>query len=293
MSGEAELLRTSIISDILAHKDVVVKSQQMDEEELSLDEKRAFLEEFIAQKKPSIVLTRFGKFMKVEHLVYFQSRTEDDPDERYYVDHYYQQLEKTMQPKPATVRNRRFGALQELLDKKDDYFSEQEMMRREPGLYEQLVGQYMTQQEKQMRDRCENLTFLSALLKGIEMEHLREHTEKRSLEGPKEPSDSDDPLSDDEDDGPPPPASLWGEFDDAPQKPVEKKRTPQKKVSDPEKDEMKREFIEIMYQKFLSGQDGEYDYSKVDNNADYDDLEMETQDEQDRYFDKDSGEDEQ
>lgn len=276
-----EDLKCRIIRGILADPDVVVKSQQIGEPEMTLDEKRAFLEEFIEEKKPSIFLAKFNKHLQPEWIPYFESRVNGDPDERYCVNYYTEQLQKILAPKPASVRNRRFGALQELLDKKDEYFSELEMMRREPELYEQLVGQYMTGPEKQMRDRCENPTFLSALLKGIEMEHLREHTEKRAIE-----EKHSDLSESDDDEGPAPSSSLWGEFDDAPKRQVVEKRTSPKNVSDAEKDEMKREFIEIMYQKFLSGQDTEYDYSNVDNNGDYDDLEMETQDQQDKYFDE-------
>lgn len=280
-------LKSRIVSEILSNEDVVVKSQQIDDPEMTLEEKRTYLLDFIEEKKPSVVLSKFAKFLHhPEYLGYFRSRTNGDPDEEYCVDYHMQQLQKTITPKASTIRNRRFGALQSFLDKKDDYFSEQEMMKREPGLYEQLVGRYMTEQEKQMRDRCENPTFLGALLKGIEMEHLREHTE-RAIAAPSNDSDAEDSGDEEQ----PPSSSLWGEFDDAPKKPVARNRSPQKRVSDAEKEEMKREFIEAMYQKFLCGEDKEYDYTSVDNNAEYDDLEMETQDEQDKYFDESDEED--
>lgn len=278
-------LKADIINEILRNPDIEVKSQQIDEPEMTLEQKRTFLESYIEEKKASVFLSRFGSFLKPEHLVYFQSRHNDDPDERYCIDYYIQQVQKNISPRPAIIRNRRFGALQKMLDTKNDHFSEQEMMKREPNLYEQLVGQYMTEQEKQMRDRCDNPTFLGALLKGIEMEHLREHTERAAITGPssaeEEPSDAD--SSGDEEVAS---SSLWGEFDDAPQRPVvDRKRSPKKRASESERDEMKREFIEVMYQKFMNGQDKEFDYSAVDNNTEYDDLEMETQDEQDKYFD--------
>lgn len=281
-------LKTEIINEILNAKDIEVKSQQIDEPELTLDEKRTYLEAYIDEKKASVFLSRFGKILKPEHLDYFQSRHNDDPDEKYCIEYHLQQLQvNTAVPKASIVRNRRFGALQKLLDKKDEHFSELEMMKREPTLYEQLVGQYLTEQEKQMRDRCDNPTFLGALLKGIEMEHLREHTE-RAIQAPSM-DDSDD--DDDEDgDAVAGSSSLWGEFDDAPKRPVEKKRSPRKRASESERDELKREFIEIMYQKFIAGQDKEFDYSGVDTNAEYDDLEMQTQDEQDKYFDESDGE---
>lgn len=55
--------------------------------------------------------------------------------------------------------------------KEDSYFSEIEMMKRNPLLYEQLVGQYLTEEEKRERDKFEmkdNTTFVKILMEGIE-----------------------------------------------------------------------------------------------------------------------------
>lgn len=272
--------KEEIINEILLNSDVVVKSQQIGEPEMTLEEKRRFLGDYIEQKKASAFLSRFGRFLKSAQLRYFESRHNDDEDEKYCINFHIQQLEKNLAPRAATVRNRRFGALQKLLQDKNDHFSEQEMMRREPVLYEQLVGQYMTEQEKQMRDRSENPTFLSALLKGIEMEHLRESTTTAA-----NVDQEDDDSDREEEDVPRQSSSLWGEFDDAPQERAKPKRAPTKNVSDGERDELRKEFIETMYEKFMSGSD-EFNYEAVDNNAEYDDLEMVDQDEQDKYFDE-------
>lgn len=43
-------------------------------------------------------------------------------------------------------KNRRYQAMIELL--KGDYFSNNEMRNREPLLWEQLVGQYLSEEEK-------------------------------------------------------------------------------------------------------------------------------------------------
>lgn len=43
-------------------------------------------------------------------------------------------------------KNRRYQAMLELL--KGDYFSDNEMRNREPLLWEQLVGQYLSEEEK-------------------------------------------------------------------------------------------------------------------------------------------------
>lgn len=280
---EGNVVSEDIINEILLNSDVVVKSQQIGEPEMTLEKKRAFLNDLLETKRASAFLSRFGKYLKLHHLSYFESCPMDDESEKYCINHHIQQLKKNMAPREVTVRNRRFEALQRLLANKDDHFSELEMMRREPVLYEQLIGQYLSEQEKQMRDKSDNPTFLGALLKGIEMEHLREST--RAIAIPATDDDSNE-IVDEEEEETPRQSSLWGEFDDAPKEQIKRRppRSGSKNVSDAERDEMRKEFIETMYQKFLSGQDA-FDYAAVDHNADYDDLDMVEQDEQDRYFD--------
>lgn len=46
-----------------------------------------------------------------------------------------------------TVKNRRYGAMQRLR-KSGDYFSEKEMERRNPLLYDHLIGKHMTAEER-------------------------------------------------------------------------------------------------------------------------------------------------
>ena len=46
-----------------------------------------------------------------------------------------------------TVRNRRYAAMQELRHS-GTYFSEKEMERRDPLLYDQLIGRHQTEEER-------------------------------------------------------------------------------------------------------------------------------------------------
>ena len=48
----------------------------------------------------------------------------------------------------VTVRNRRYAVLQQMR-RTGDYFSEQEMERRDPLLYDHLIGQHQTQEERE------------------------------------------------------------------------------------------------------------------------------------------------
>lgn len=45
------------------------------------------------------------------------------------------------------------------------------------------------------------------------------------------------------------------------------------------------EFLNIMKQRFLEGEDKDFDYSEVDTNEEYDNLKILSQDEEDKYFD--------
>lgn len=49
------------------------------------------------------------------------------------------------------IKNRRFEALKKLITE-GSYFSEEEMRKRNPLLYEQLIGQFLTEEEKHDRE---------------------------------------------------------------------------------------------------------------------------------------------
>ena len=61
-----------------------------------------------------------------------------------------------------------------------------------------------------------------------------------------------------------------------------------REFDDLDEDEAKKEFVRLMRERFLDGGDENFfDYSKVDLNEDFDDLEMSERDAQDAYFDED------
>lgn len=47
------------------------------------------------------------------------------------------------------------------------------------------------------------------------------------------------------------------------------------------------EFLSAMQDKFMRGEEEEFDYSTVDTNVEYDDLKIRERDEEERYFDDD------
>ncbi len=63
-------------------------------------------------------------------------------------------------------------------------------------------------------------------------------------------------------------------------------------ATEAEKAILRQEFLTHMHQRFLSGQEKDnFDYSNVDFNAEYDSVDIRTQDEEERYFDDESPED--
>ena len=57
------------------------------------------------------------------------------------------------------------------------------------------------------------------------------------------------------------------------------------KIPEDEKERLRVEFLSLMEERFLSGEDCEFDYKNVDYNEEYDDIY--DQDMEDSYFDED------
>ena len=86
--------------------------------------------------------------------------------------------------------------------KGSDYFSEENMRKRSPLLYEQYIGQYLTEEEKFERDKAEmgdDLNFSDILMRQQEKEMddwlLEYHRDQEScMQEEEDESDSDSSL---------------------------------------------------------------------------------------------------
>lgn len=298
------VLESDLIDHICRDPKVFYKSQQINDPELTIDEKLQILKQ-VLEKSHTIFLARFGNFVKENHLRFFEQEQQTScysPDERYEVDYYLDMIRKSHHGgREQEVRNRRYAALKQLVHE-GNYFSETEMMLREPLLYDQLVGQYMTEQEKKARDAVgtKNDSLVAILFSGMD----KENAESLKKEQECEENQQDEPDEDEDSYKEKPPESpgfsraQWGNFDEEEeerQKNVQQAREAKqrnKKFSIPvnlltagERDLLRDEFLGTMYSKFISGEDGEFDYSKVDESMEYDNLDILEQDEQERYFD--------
>lgn len=253
-------LRDRLVN-FLAASSIEVKSQQRYEPDLTYEERKEIIENLL-EEKPGQFLYRFGKHLEQEHLHYFQ-KYEGDVE----VDYFLAEALKYKNKHTAkiTVRNRRYAALQKMR-RSGDYFSEQEMERRDPLLYDYLIGQHQTEEEREEKHQAANTTetkFSSLLLHHIDN---REHKELK-----KQKKDQEDDMFEEED------TDEEDEYDED----VEMDSA----VDSREKQMFKEEFYSAGYNNFLRGQNKDFDYKEVDNNDAYDLLDIRARDEEERYFD--------
>lgn len=289
------------IIDHLAHNnEVTFKSQQIGEADLNIQEKKRIALD-LYKKGKSLFLTKFGSYLTHNHLLYF----EKSANEEYEVKIIVSQLQKILHDKDKKVltKNRRFEALNKML-KENAYFSESEMMRRNPLLYEHLVGQYLSEKEKLDRDNIDtaNITLLNVLLEGMDRRRIKDILDKQlddedsSSERKETSSSSDSESSDDQFERAQ--ASNWGEFEKKPNVPTKRVKPIKKRnkveipvattfISASERALLREEFVQEMYRSFLAGED-EIDYEPIDSNTDLDCLDVRAMDEEEKYFDSET-----
>lgn len=267
--------------EVVAMSGSLVKSQQVGEAELTLEERRKeLLQQY--QRRPLVFLERYHACLKPQHLSAF-SNVSSDPRAQHY--------SKVIQRRTAgctnrtRVRNQRYAALR-ALQKGGEYFSEEQMRIREPLLYEQYIGQYLTDEEvlersqEAMSDGVQSepgapgggAGGLAHLLLNSYQERLiqnRLQEEQEREEGAEEEEEEED----DDDDG----GGQTKNWEPTPE----------------EKALLREEFISQMHHRFLDGKDQDFNYSEVDENPDYDNLDIVSRDAEDKYFDEDEEEEEE
>ena len=230
-----------------------IKPQQRGEPDQSEEEKVSYLSSLL--EKPGAFLLRFGRVLDQTDLAFFSGSSD------YEVQFRVRQLARDLVPENRRQRtsNRRYQCMKELM-KKTDYFSQDEMRQRSPLLFQQYVGQYMTEEEKAELDggRTSDMTLSSFIMTRMRLDERRER-ERRQREREEEVLEEEDSSS--------------GEESEAEEATEESKR------------EMRREFLQAMQLSFRRGEDAGFDYSSVDHDERYDSVETQQQDGEDAYFD--------
>ncbi|KAF7273619.1 hypothetical protein GWI33_013665 [Rhynchophorus ferrugineus] len=288
----------SIFESLLSNNDIIFKSQQRGEMEPSSSEKMLIIEQLFNKNKTNFLL-KFGKHLTYGELEHFRQFTKIDKDPEHYEENkiVLNDLQNNLSHgKKMEIKNRRYMALQKLIEEQS-YFSEVEMMKRNPLLYDQLVGQYLSEKERQERDfvNNENTTLVKILLESIDRDEM-ENCRKQQQEQEGQIMDSDEECSNDEDsknieNNGCPTTSLWGEYE------THSKQRPKKNrklttITAAERLLLRKEFETTMYQNFLDGKDKEFfDYSTVDTNSSFNNDEEMNHDAEEKYFDSEDVED--
>ncbi|XP_029913486.1 coiled-coil domain-containing protein 97 isoform X2 [Myripristis murdjan] len=262
----------SAMVEAVARSGIQVKSQQIGEAELTLDQRR---EELLQQyrSRPLVFLERYQAYLKPQHLAAF-SHLSSDPRAQHY--------SRVIQRRSAghtnrtRVRNQRYAALR-ALQREGHYFSEEQMRKREPLLYEQYIGQYLTDEE--VLERSQE-AMQGGADRGAEgpgcgtggLAHILLHSyEERLIQNRLQEEQEREEGAQEEDED--------GEDDDDGVKEGEWEPTPEEKAL------LREEFISQMHHRFLDGKDKDFNYSEVDENPDYDNLDIVSRDAEEKYFD--------
>uniref|UniRef100_A0A8C6NJA6 Coiled-coil domain containing 97 n=1 Tax=Nothobranchius furzeri TaxID=105023 RepID=A0A8C6NJA6_NOTFU len=237
-----------------------VKSQQVGEAELTVGERKQELREQY-RSRPLVFLERYHTHLQPEHLPAFVHVCAD-PRAQHYSGVVQSRASGCINR--TRVRNQRYAALR-ALQKEGRYFSEEQMRMREPLLYEQYIGQYLTDEEVRAQEGPGGATaglahlLLNSYQERLIQNRLQEEQEREDAAQEEEEEDDDEEGEDDR--------KEW-------------EPTAEEKVL------LREEFISQMHQRFLDGKDEDFNYSEVDNNPDYDNLDLVNRDAEDKYFDE-------
>ena len=159
----------------VAVSDAHFKHQQRGEPDLTMEEKIEIAQN-ILDENPVTFLSRFHNYLELEDLDYFK-----DSRDIYEVDFYCKQIYKSKSGSyhKNCVKNRRYEAMKQLISE-GDYFSEEEMKFREPYLYDQMIGRFLSDEEVQAKVDKADLRFSSILIRHIDIldENVRFAREK-------------------------------------------------------------------------------------------------------------------
>lgn len=251
--------------DHVANSKAIFKSQQKEEPEFTFEEKRAIAGKLL-ERSHCLFLSKFGHYLKIEHLRYFSKS--QDYETVYHVNKLRRYFNNST--RHIDVRNRRYDALKTLIEK-GDYFSECEMMKRNPLLYEHLVGQYLTEEEKKARDiiDTQSTNYVDILMETVERNKLQNRLKSQQKEEDevREENDSDDNDNDEsgidiipKTNGDKQNCQQWGEYFKDRDKDKKLQSNKIHKISNQEIKLLRQEFVTNMYQSFLDGKDKDFDY---------------------------------
>jgi len=146
-SEDAKLL----VEDLLHHPEVEIRPSSAVKDNASVDDKRAVF--FQQLQQPALFLERYGRFLPVDRLKYFDQFS-NDYEVAFHLRNLCSSHNRPAETKgapsssssspavlPALIKNRRYAYMTRELAR-SDYFDEDSMRQRAPELYHYYVGQY-------------------------------------------------------------------------------------------------------------------------------------------------------
>lgn len=259
---DKQQMRNNLFNKIITNKKAIIKLQQRDEPELSDDEKLQILKELF-DSNLNIFLEKYWSYFNIEN--YLKLVQPKIKNEKELFNYYLNKINEPLNKKKAKIKNRRYEALQRLINQ-GDYFSDESMKSREPLLYSNMIEKFNTQVVDLEPTASQAGVLSSFLMRTLENMNDTERVNRLKVNEPEDDEESE--FDGDEDDE----SEYETDEDD-------------KQPSDTEKQKYRQDFIQIMYNKFLNGEDKNFDYDAVDFNEEYDNLSVVNQDQQDKYFD--------
>lgn len=208
-----ESVKRAMIERVAHREEHFEHLRQRNEPDMSLDERLEVVEKLLANN-PGEFLARFGSILTEEDLLYFDTRCSSEYTVHFRTTEIRQRLHsagsKTQQ---AVIKNRRYEAMRQL-EALGDYFSDEEMKRRDPLLYEDMIGQHLTDDDAKAMITVDE-TMKDHILSEVLLQHMQvmqnnelyeklKDAEESQMEEEDEESDSED-----EDSGHDETISVW------------------------------------------------------------------------------------
>ena len=238
--------------------DKPIKSQQKGDPELTVEDKKMILAT-ILRDSPGSFLRRFGSVLDNEDLQYFTTSTE------YEVQYHVRQLNRLLKGNNVKKQtsNRRYKAIEELTAT-TDYFTDREMHGRCPLLYEQYIGQFLSDEERDKMSSCKpgELSLAAHIVNKLDNDVIVE----RLVQEVKTENGQDGGTTT---------SCCEGVLTLS---------------ADPEQAEcdkymLRKEFLRLMHLRFINGEEEGSVYDDIDTNEEYDITTVGEHDDEELYFD--------
>ncbi|RIA90983.1 coiled-coil domain-containing protein [Glomus cerebriforme] len=265
------------------------KTLRENEVEATDDEKLSVMSQTL-ENDPALFLTKWGKFLPKNELEKFECD--------YEVNWHLNKLLSTQNKNTVSssiaseppivsrqllpnsrhnkqILNRRFKYLTTKLDN-TSYFGDEAMEMREPSLYEDYVGQYIPEEER-YKEFDKDVDLIDRVYYDLDQSYIHDRLqeEKRILEEQEveEEEEEEEENGGDIEEKEKVESDIASDIKDVPQ------------ISEEEKEQLRADLVDIMRSKFMSGDDPDFDYDAVDFNEEYDDVNVQEQEIQEKYFD--------